>query len=94
MALLGWAPTLYDPKLAHRLRRIDRPTLVMWGEFDRVVSIDYGRAFSIAIPGAQFQSVPNCGHYPHVENPEQFAALVKGFSGDPKPARPDALHKV
>ncbi len=78
-ALLAWSPTLHDPKLAHRLHRIDVPTLVVWGREDRVVSVDYGRQFAARIPGSRFAVVNDAGHYPHLEQPERFDAIVEGF---------------
>jgi pimeloyl-ACP methyl ester carboxylesterase len=78
-ARYAWEPYLHNPKLTQRLHRIDKPTLVIWGENDRVVSADYGRKFAAAIPGAQFVSIPNCGHVPQVEAAEKFDALVSDF---------------
>src|SRR5258705_325668 len=62
-----------------RLARIDAPTLVLWGDSDRIVSPDYGRAYADAIPGARFQSIPAAGHYPYLEQPEAFVAAVSAF---------------
>ncbi len=61
------------------LRRIAVPTLVLWGGSDRIVRPDYGRAFQRAIPGAQFQTIPEAGHYPYLERPDQFVAMVTEF---------------
>ena len=35
--------------------RVTTPTLVVWGDSDRIADADYGRAFAAAIPGARFQ---------------------------------------
>lgn len=78
-ALFAWSPTLHDPKLAKRLHRIAVPTLVAWGREDRVVPPSYGRDFSSRIPGARFALVDDAGHYPHLEQPERFDALLHGF---------------
>ena len=34
LARLAWNPYLYDPKLQQRLPRVQRPTLLVWGEND------------------------------------------------------------
>jgi pimeloyl-ACP methyl ester carboxylesterase len=81
-ALFGWSPTLHNPRLAGRLRRIDIPTLVLWGGNDRVVSPAYGRAFAERIAGAEFRLIDNAGHYAHVEQPTAFIAAVERFAGD------------
>jgi len=81
VARFGWSPYLHDPKLKGRLHRIRIPTLVLWGEQDRVVSQDYGKAYAGLIPGAKFETVPKAGHYPHIEQPDEFAKRVFAFAG-------------
>ena len=78
-SLLGWKPFMHNPKLLRRLGRIAIPTLVLWGESDRVVSPDYGRAFHRAIPGSRFQLIARSGHYPHRECPDDFVRGVTAF---------------
>jgi pimeloyl-ACP methyl ester carboxylesterase len=68
-----------DPSLLTRLHTIDVPTLVVYGESDRVVTPAYGRAVREAIPGAQFVEVPAAGHLPHLENPEATWAAIDPF---------------
>jgi pimeloyl-ACP methyl ester carboxylesterase len=78
-ALFAWKPFLHNPKLRPWLRRIDVPTLVLWGESDRIVTPDYGRAYAESIPGARFETIPRAGHYPYLEQPEAFTAAVSAF---------------
>ena len=78
-ALLTWRPFMHNPKLAGRLHRIDAQTLVLWGEADRIVTPVYGRAYAELIPGAAFETIPSAGHYPYLEQPERFAAVVSSF---------------
>jgi pimeloyl-ACP methyl ester carboxylesterase len=75
-ALFGWKPFLHNPKLRRRLARIDVPTLVVWGESDGWVNVDYGRAFARAIPGARFELVEQAGHFPYLEQPDAFVATL------------------
>jgi pimeloyl-ACP methyl ester carboxylesterase len=77
--LFGWAPTLHSRHMQHRLHRIDVPTQLIWGAEDRVVSVDYGRKWQQAIPGAQMVVIDNAGHYPQIEQPEQFVAALGRF---------------
>ena len=79
LCLYGWDPHMYNPRLGAWLRRIAAPTLVLWGESDRVVTPDYGRAFAAAIPGARFALIPRAGHHPELEQPAAFAAAVAAF---------------
>ncbi len=78
-ALFAWKPFMHNPKLRTWLHRIDVPTLVLWGESDRVVTPAYGKAYAESIPGARFQTIAAAGHYPHLEQPADFAAAVAAF---------------
>jgi pimeloyl-ACP methyl ester carboxylesterase len=71
-ALFGWSPYMHNPKLHHRLARIERPTSVLWGESDGIVGPDYGRAFAAAIPGAEFHMIKDAAHHPHIEQPRRL----------------------
>ena len=51
-----------DPKLRRRLRRVSIPVLVVWGESDRVIDPDYGRAYAQALPHASFILIAAAGH--------------------------------
>ncbi|HEY4264306.1 MAG TPA: alpha/beta hydrolase [Micropepsaceae bacterium] len=75
----GWTPYMHDPKLKGRLHRIRVPALVLWGDADRVVTPDYGRAFAAAIAGARFDSIAGAGHFPHLEQPDAFARAILDF---------------
>lgn len=75
----AWTPYMHNPKLKQRLHRIRIPTLVLWGEADRVVTPDYGRAFAAAIPGARFDTIAASGHFPHLEQPGSFARRITDF---------------
>jgi pimeloyl-ACP methyl ester carboxylesterase len=77
--MFGWSHALFNPKLASRLHRITQPSLVIWGEDDKVVGPDYGRAYAKAIPGAKFTSVAHAGHYGYMEQPEDYAKHILNF---------------
>lgn len=77
--LFGWSPTLHSRHLHHRLHRIDVPTQLVWGAQDRIVSVDYGRQWQQAIPGAQLAVIEGAGHYPQVEQPDRFVGVLEPF---------------
>ncbi len=79
LCLYGWHPYMYNPQLTRWLRRISRPTLVLWGASDGIVPPAYGRAYSELIPGSRFELIDAAGHYPEVEQPEAFADRVTAF---------------
>jgi pimeloyl-ACP methyl ester carboxylesterase len=55
------------------------PTLVMWGESDRIVTPEYGRGYAGLIPGARFATIGEAGHHPELEQPHAFVELVARF---------------
>jgi pimeloyl-ACP methyl ester carboxylesterase len=73
------APHMYDPKLHRRLHRVSVPVLFVWGEEDGVVPIEYGRAFADSFPHATFRSIPEAGHFPHIEQPALTMAAISDF---------------
>lgn len=79
LCLYGWHPYMYSPQLHRWLHRITRPTLVLWGASDGIVSPSYGQAYSALIPGARFETIAAAGHYPEIEQAEAFVARVTAF---------------
>ena len=63
-ALYGWKPYMHDPALAHWLHRITRPTLVLWGEEDGIVTPAYGERLAAALPNARFELIAERGALP------------------------------
>jgi pimeloyl-ACP methyl ester carboxylesterase len=81
MAKLAWQPRLHDPDLKKWLHRIHLPTLIVWGDSDRLIPPAYGPAFQALIPGSRLQVIPQCGHLPHVERTAEFVSAVSKFIG-------------
>jgi len=81
LSLYGWDPYLHNPKLRHRLHRINVPTLFIWGESDRIVTPAYGKGYCAMIPGARMTVIARAGHAPQVEQPDAFVANVMSFAG-------------
>jgi pimeloyl-ACP methyl ester carboxylesterase len=76
-ALIGYTgPAMSDPALAGRLGGIAIPAHVLWGESDRIVDPDYGRAYAAAIPMSAFTLLPRTGHLPQVETPEELLGAL------------------
>ena len=81
LAVYGGTPSMVDPALRQRLKGINVPALVLWGESDRIVDPDYGRAYADAIPTARFQLLTGTGHVPQIESPRLLLSEVRGFAG-------------
>jgi pimeloyl-ACP methyl ester carboxylesterase len=79
-ALYVWEPYFHNPKLRHRLHRIDIPTLLLWGASDQFVTPGYyGATYQKAIPGAKLEMINEAGHLPHIEQPEACVERVRAF---------------
>lgn len=79
-ARFGWSPYMHDPKLPSRLHRVRVPTLVLWGEGDRIVDFESCNVFARKIPGAQCARIANAGHFPHLEQPEHVMTIISEFT--------------
>jgi pimeloyl-ACP methyl ester carboxylesterase len=82
----GWSRGLWEvmtaeppPDLRPVLRSIRVPTLVVTGAQDRTIAPRWGRWVAATVPGGRFALLPDCGHVPHQERPEELAAIVRPF---------------
>ena len=87
-ALAVYGNSMTDPTLLPRLSGIRVPTLVLWGEADRIVHPDYGRAFAAAIPGARFELLNKTGHVPQMETPNLLLEALRDFLSAQPQAHP------
>ncbi len=78
-ARVGWNPYLSNPKLRGRLYRITVPTVIVWGESDRLVPVEHSRAYHEGIAGSQLIMLPECGHTPPFEKPRETAQHLAEF---------------
>jgi pimeloyl-ACP methyl ester carboxylesterase len=65
----------YRPKL----KDVDKPTLVIVGEYDRTTTPRASSVLHEAIPGSELHVVPDAGHLSFVEQPDDYLAAVRGF---------------
>lgn len=64
------------PNLKDRLK-IDIPTLIIWGRYDKLIPVRYAKKFKI--PNSKIVILDQCGHYPHLEKVEVFTKTVMKF---------------
>ncbi|WP_432808879.1 alpha/beta fold hydrolase [Pantanalinema sp. GBBB05] len=62
--------------LADKIARISHPTLVLWGDHDRILGTADADKFQAAIAHSHLVWVPNCGHVPHLEKPQFVAEQI------------------
>jgi pimeloyl-ACP methyl ester carboxylesterase len=74
---LAYRPRFHNPGLAKWLHRIDVPTLLIWGEADRLVPPSFGEAYRALIPDSRLVVLPNAGHAPFDEQKDAFLAAFR-----------------
>jgi pimeloyl-ACP methyl ester carboxylesterase len=73
-----------------RLHLLDGfPTLIVWGERDNTIPLVHGRSAHEAVPGSRFETLPRAAHFPHLEDPEGLAAVLRDFLETTEPVRID-----
>jgi pimeloyl-ACP methyl ester carboxylesterase len=69
-----WRAELLAAAAAH-----PRPMLIVWGDRDRILPPSQFDAAKRAFPDARTYLFANTGHMPHIERPDEFAALIGDF---------------
>jgi pimeloyl-ACP methyl ester carboxylesterase len=76
--------------LLDRLPAVTAPTLVVWGGCDYVLPAHQARTAVGLLPHGRLALLPDCGHLPHVEHPDRFAAVLGDWLTEHTAAPPDA----
>src|SRR4051812_46428707 len=64
------------------------PTLIVWGDADRIIPVAHAHAAHEAMPGSRLEVFPGAGHFPHCEAPDRFVEVLRTFVRDTRPAPP------
>ena len=78
-ARVGWNPYLHNPRLPRHLRRVNCPTIILWGREDRLIPLAHGEFYARHIAGAELEIFERCGHMLPFEQPEAFALRTATF---------------
>ena len=78
-----WELTLSSREsgLAERVNEFNLPILVITGDDDRIVPTEQSLRLAAEIPNADLVVIPQCGHLPHEECPDEFMQAVQDFLG-------------
>jgi pimeloyl-ACP methyl ester carboxylesterase len=71
--------TLSEEEVQERMAAIEVPTLVLFGEFDRVVPPGNAELLTAKIPNAKAKILPGTGHMFPIENPAATVAAIQPF---------------
>ncbi|HUL02840.1 MAG TPA: alpha/beta hydrolase [Gemmatimonadales bacterium] len=90
-ALRGVLADFRFDALRGRLSAVAEPTLVLWGEQDRLIPLWVGRAVALELPRAALVPVPKTGHALPEEAPAEVARLLIAFLQKGVPGPPPDL---
>ena len=69
----------HQQNILNRLRDLPVPLLTVWGEEDSIIPISQADAVREALPESIVYTVPDCGHWPQMEQHELFNGLLTRF---------------
>ncbi|HYJ87024.1 MAG TPA: alpha/beta hydrolase [Pyrinomonadaceae bacterium] len=75
-------------ELTPKYKDICVPTLIVWGEEDKVIPLKIGKMLAQAIPDSKLVVLPEVGHAPHEEAPEKTIPLILQFLENPSSSAP------
>ncbi len=64
------------------IEKIALPALIIWGERDRVLPRSMAEKFVRKLKNARYVMIPEAGHLPHEESPEDFMTVLLDFLQD------------
>jgi pimeloyl-ACP methyl ester carboxylesterase len=67
---------------AHKLAQLEQQTLILWGDKDRILGVGDAMKFKKAIAHSKLIWIKDCGHVPHLEQPQITAQHILDFQSD------------
>ena len=67
------------PDITEKLGKIKIPTLIIWGNEDKLIPFEYSEKFVSAINNCTLMPMEGCGHSPYVEEPEKLSGIIMRF---------------
>jgi pimeloyl-ACP methyl ester carboxylesterase len=55
------------------------PTLIVWGDRDRVIPLSHAHQAHEVIPNSRLEIMEGAGHFPHVDKPFRFVEILEEF---------------
>ena len=73
-----------DPELIFidQLEEIKAPILLLWGRNDKIVPVHHAEHAAKHFENIKSHIFERCGHWPHMEFPEEFNSLVEDFCAE------------
>jgi len=70
----------FDPKFMRYLHRVKMPTLIVWGDEDKIVPVQQTETWRRFLPDAEIKVFQGAGHLVHLEKPEAVELIAKFLS--------------
>jgi pimeloyl-ACP methyl ester carboxylesterase len=70
---------IFEEDLLPELPRVKPPTLIIWGEKDKLVPVGYAFVFKEKIKNSKLEILPKIGHSPHLEVPKKLSEIILNF---------------
>jgi pimeloyl-ACP methyl ester carboxylesterase len=58
------------------------PTLIVWGSKDRMIPAWHALSAQRALPGCRVELFEGAGHFPHLDDPDRFARVLREFMAE------------
>jgi pimeloyl-ACP methyl ester carboxylesterase len=72
------------------------PTLIVWGERDRIIPVVHAYQAHEAIPNSRLEVMAHVGHFPQAEDPVRFVEILVDFlrTTQPSTATPEQIREL
>ena len=64
---------------AQKISAIAQPSLIVWGRQDKILGTKDAAKFAQGIPNSKLIWIDNCGHVPHLEQPQATAKAILDY---------------
>ncbi|MEM7690264.1 MAG: alpha/beta hydrolase [Pseudomonadota bacterium] len=71
--------TPYDPMTREQIASVSAPTLILWGDEDRLIPVEAGQWLNTVLPNSQIKVYEGIGHLPHEEAPRETVQAVSAW---------------
>lgn len=78
-----FSPYLANYNLFERMKEIKLPVLIIAGDYDPIPNESVYRMKEL-IPGCELHIIKDCGHFVHIEKPDEYFGLIENFLNNHK----------
>jgi pimeloyl-ACP methyl ester carboxylesterase len=77
--IIALAKSAIRNNLGQELTKVEKPTLLIWGNDDTITPPFVAREFNKLIPNSELHFIDRCGHAPMMEVPDEFNRILHLF---------------